>query len=151
MPVRLLLDAKSPLEQTITVEGRTRALLQFNVSINEPGLHSGFVEVRGADELPFDDRRFIAFETRLPERILIVDGEPGTSVFGNETYYLETAFRLDLPGGQSKEAPPTPYEPVRIAAGPTFALPDLAGFRIVVLCNIASVSREDAGWLSRLR
>ena len=50
---------------------------------------------------------------------------------------------------QSKEAPPTPYEPVRIAAGPTFALPDLAGFRIVVLCNVASVSREDAGWLSR--
>ena len=53
VPVRLLLDGRSPAEQTITVEGRTRGLLQFNVPINEPGLHSGFVEVRGADELPF--------------------------------------------------------------------------------------------------
>ena len=45
-----------------------------------------------------------AFETRMPERVLLVDGEPGPSVFGNETYYLETALRLSLPGEQAKEA-----------------------------------------------
>ncbi len=61
VPVRLVLDGKSPLEQKVTVEGRTRALVQFDVPINEPALHSGFVEVQGGDELPFDDRRYHRF------------------------------------------------------------------------------------------
>jgi Aerotolerance regulator N-terminal len=150
VPVRLVLDGKNRVEQKITVAGRTRALLQFDAPINEPGLYSGFVEVRGGDELPFDDRRFIAVETRLPERVLLVDGEPGPSVFGNETYYLETALRLGVPGAESKDAPPTPYEPVRIdGSGPSFTLPDLAGFRIVALCNVGALSREAAGELTR--
>jgi Aerotolerance regulator N-terminal len=150
VPVKLALDGNSPIEQTITIEGRTRALLSFDVPIDEPGVYSGFVEVKGDDELSFDNRRYVAFETRLPERVLLVDGEPGPSVFGNETYYLETALRLGLPGNEAKEAPPTPYEPVRIeAAGPAYTLPDLDGFRVVVLCNVAGVSRESAGSLSR--
>jgi hypothetical protein len=150
LPVKLVLDGTRPIEQTITIEGRTRALVSFDAPINEPGLYSGFVEVKGGDELPFDDRRYIAFETRLPERVLLVDGEPGPSVFGNETYYLETALRLGLPGDAAKEAPPTPYEPVRLeAAGPTFELPELSGYRVVALCNVAAVSPESAARLSR--
>ena len=150
VPVSLVLNGKSPVEQKITVEGRTRAIIHFDATINEPGLYSGYVEVRGGDELPFDDRRFIALETRLPERVLLVDGEPGPSVFGNETYYLETALRLGVPGVDSKDAPPTPYEPVRIdGSGSSFTLPDLASYRIVALCNVAAVSRDVAGQLSR--
>ena len=116
VPVRLELDGKIALEQTIAVQSRSRGLVHFDVPIDEPGLHSGFVEVRGDDELKFDDRRYVAFETRLPERVLLVDGNPGSSVFANETYYLETALRLGLPGDESKKAPDTPYEPVRVAA-----------------------------------
>ena len=51
---------------------------------------------------------------------------------------------------RSKDGPVTPYEPVRIAGdGPSFNLPDLAQFRIVALCNVAAVSREQAVALSR--
>jgi Aerotolerance regulator N-terminal len=150
LPVKLVLDGKSAIEQTVTIEGRTRTLVSFDAPISEPGLYSGFVEIKGGDELPFDDRRYIAFETRLPERVLLVDGEPGPSVFGNETYYLETALRLGLPANKAKEAPPTPYEPSRIeAASPTFELPELTGYQIVALCNVAAISRENAGRLSR--
>ncbi len=150
VPVRLDLDGTRPIEQTVTIEGRTRALVSFDAPITEPKLYSGFVEITGGDDLPFDDRRYIAFETRLPERVLLVDGEPGPSVFGNETYYLETALRLGLPGDAAKEAPPTPYETVHLeAAGPAFALPELSGYRIVALCNVAAMSRENAAVLSR--
>ena len=69
--------------------------------INEPGLYHGFVEVAATDDLPFDNRRWLAFEARLPDRVLLIDGEPGPSVFGNETYYLETALRLRVPGDES--------------------------------------------------
>jgi hypothetical protein len=150
VPVSLVLERKSALEQKITVEGRTRQLVQFDIPLKQPALQTGFAMVKGGDDLPFDDRRYFAFETRMPERVLLVDGEPGPSVFGNETYYLETALRLAAPGDQSKEAAATPYEPVRIeAAGLSFHLPDLAGFRIVVLCNVTAISREQALALSR--
>ena len=148
--MRLVLDGQSAIEQNVTVAGRSRGLVHFDVPIEKPALYSGFVEVKAGDELPFDDRRYLAFETRMPERVLLVDGEPGPSVFGNETYYLETVLRLSLPGEQAKEASPTPYEPTRIAAaGGSFLLPDLAPYRIVFMCNVANVSREQAAALSR--
>ena len=150
VPVRLVLNRTITLEQTINVAGRSRGLVHFDVPIDVPGLYSGFVEVRGDDELKFDDRRYVAFETRLPERVLLVDGDPGSSVFANETYYLETALRLGLPGDESNQAPVTPYEPVRVVAvGADGWLPDLAGYRIVALCNVAGVSPEIAQRLSR--
>ena len=139
-----------PIEQRITIDGRTRRVVHFDVPLQQPALHSGFAVVKGDDELPFDDRRFIAFETRSAVRVLLVDGEPGPSVFGNETYYLETALRLGVPGDETKEGGATPYEPVRIdGAGPSFILPDLARYRIVVLCNVAAVPSEHAVALSR--
>ena len=150
VPVVLALEGMSPLEQKITIEGRTRRLTHFDLRLDKPALHSGFALIKGNDELPFDDRRFFAFETRLVERVLLVDGEPGPSVFGNETYYLETALRLGVPGDHSKDRSGTPYEPVRIAGeGPSFILPDLVRYRIVVLCNVAALSREQAVALSR--
>jgi hypothetical protein len=146
--VKLAIEGRTPMEQNLTLEGRASRLLHFDTPIDQPGLHSGFVEIKGGDELSFDDRRFVAFETRMPERILLIDGEPGTSVFGNETYYLETALRLGLPGDESKGAL-TPFVPERIAGdGASLALPALAGYRMVVMCNVAAISREEAGALS---
>jgi hypothetical protein len=150
VPVRLALEGMRPLEQTITVEGRTRRNVHFDIPLKKPALLSGYTAVLGGDELPFDDRRFLAVETRMPERVLLLDGEPGPSVFGNETYYLETALRLAVPGDDLKEGPNTPYEPVRITAqGASFVLPDLGGYRIVMLCNVAELSGEHAVALSR--
>ena len=149
VPVKLALNGIRPLEQRVTLEGRTRRLVHFDVPIKEPAIHTGFVELKAGDELPFDDRRYVAFETRLPERVLLVDGEPGPSVFGNETYYLETALRLGVPGEESKEGPATPYEPGRIAGeGSAYTLPDLARYRIIFLCNVAEVTSEQAAALS---
>ena len=56
------------------------------------------------------------FRRALPDRVLLIDGQPGPSVFGNETYYLETALRLRLPGDPAA-ASPSPYEPTRRALG----------------------------------
>ena len=110
-------------------------------------LYRGFVEIAGGDDLPFDDRRWLAFDVRRPDQVLLVDGQPGASVFGNETYYLETALRLRLPDEESK-ASPTPFAPVRQAwSGPGGTLPDLSPFRVVALCNVADVSPAAAGAL----
>lgn len=147
--VRLAIDGRPAVEQTATIDARARRVVRFEVPIDQPGLYQGSVEVAGGDDLAFDDRRWLAFEARRPDRILLVDGEPGPSVYGNETYYLETALRLRLPGDESSESP-TPYEPTRIAwGGQAGSLPDLRPYSVVVLCNVADVSDADAVVLRR--
>jgi Aerotolerance regulator N-terminal len=147
--VRLSLDGQPPIAQTVAIEGRSRQIVRFEAPVRQPGLYHGFVEVVGKDDLSFDDRRFLAFEARPPDRVLVIDGEPGGSVYGNETYYLEMALRLRLPGEEST-ASPTPYEPVRQAwTSADAALPELGSFRVVALCNVEAISAADADKLSR--
>jgi hypothetical protein len=147
--VRLSLVGTSPIVRAVSLEGQSRQVVRFEVPLSKPDLYHGFVEVDGQDDLPFDDRRWLAFDARLPDRVLLIDGEPGPSVFGNETYYLETALRLRLPGDESTTAP-TPYEPVRQGwSERNGTLPELGPFRVVAVCNVPDISPSDAAILSR--
>jgi hypothetical protein len=131
--------------QTVSLAPAARQLVRFTPPIQKPGIYTGYVEVTSDDEFPLDNRRWLAVEARTPDRLLLVDGEPGETVYTNETYYLEAALRLRLP---SRGAPLTPYEPERLALPEGTDLPDLAPFRLVALCNVARLSEGD---LSRLR
>jgi hypothetical protein len=147
--IRLALEGQPAIEKIATLVGRSRQLVRFEVPIKEPRLYHGFVGVVGGDDLPFDDRRFLAFDARLPDRVLLIDGEPGPSVYGNETYYLETALRLKLPG-DDKATSATPYEPTHVALSAAgSSLPDLSPFRVAALCNVAELSPAEAGSLAR--
>ena len=147
--VRLSLEGRDPIERTVTLAGHARQLVRFEAPINEPGLYHGFVEVAGGDDLPFDDRRWLAFDARRPDRVLLIDGEPGPSVYANETYYLETALRLKLPGDLSTTSA-TPYEPTHYSwSGQGGSLGDLSNFRVVALCNVGEISSAEAGSLAR--
>jgi Aerotolerance regulator N-terminal/von Willebrand factor type A domain len=149
VPVSLSLDGEPAIEKTVSIDGHSRQLVRFEVPIKEPGLYHGSVEVAAPDDLNFDNRRWFAFDARLPDQVLLIDGEPGPSVFGNETYYLETALRLRLPGDVAAVSP-SPYEPTRVPwAAQGGSLPDLSPFHVVGLCNVPDISPADAGALAR--
>jgi hypothetical protein len=136
--------------QTVSLDPVSDQLLQFTPPIEKPGLYTGYVEVETPDEFPLDNRRWLAFEAQSPDRLLLVDGQPGITVHANETYYLEMALRLRLPG---KGSPLTPYEPERLAwlGSPRSEgahLPDLSSFRVVVICNVDQLAESD---IDRLR
>jgi hypothetical protein len=138
--VRLTFDGPAPLGQqvqTISVPASSLQEVIFQVLIEKPGVYSGHVELTGDDEFAVDDRRWLALDARPPDRLLLLDGQPGISVYGNETYYLEMALRLRL---TDKDAPRTPYEPTRLAWDENSKLPDLRPFRVVVPCNVARFS-----------
>lgn len=146
--VRLILKADgATVDQTqkISVGPGANQAVSFSVPGGKPGTYEGSVEVSGKDGCPIDDRRWLAFEVRQPDRLLLVDGEPGVSAFGNETYYLEAALRLAVAGQGSQ----TPYEPVRQALNDSQPLPDLSGASVVVLCNVAELNAADSRQLDR--
>jgi hypothetical protein len=146
--VRLHLEGSGarPADQskTITIAPAASAEIDFSVPINLPGLYQGSVEVAADDGFPADNRRYLAFEARSADRLLLVDGEPGSSVYGNETYYLEMALRLALPG---KSSAMTPYEPERLVLEGGTHLPELGPYRVVVLCNVAGPGENDLAQL----
>ena len=139
--------------------------MRFQPPLERPGLYHGAVGIVGEDDFPPDDRRWLAFEARRPDRILLVDGDPGPSVYSHETYYLETALRLRAaedeapPGGSAPRDSegakwPTPYDPVRLDAGvpgsaAPASLPDLSGFSVVVLCNLGELQDQAAEDLAK--
>jgi hypothetical protein len=141
--VRLALEgAGAGIEQTqtVSVSAGSSQEVRFSVPVEKPGVYTAFVEVADDDEFPPDNCRWLAFEARPPDRLLLVDGEPGRTVYTNETYYLEAALRLRLPG---KGAPLTPYEPERLAWDEGTSLPALGPYRVVVLCNVDRLGEAD--------
>jgi hypothetical protein len=141
--IRLVLDGSGAgieQHQTLQITAKSVQEVHFSVPIARPGLYTGFVEVRDNDDFPLDNRRWLAFDARPPDRLLLVDGEPGRTVYTNETYYLEAALRLRLPG---KGDPLTPYEPERLAWNEGATLTGLNRYRAVVLCNVQRMGAPD--------
>jgi hypothetical protein len=147
--VRLALEGpggKFELVEKVDVEGSTRREVRFRPDIKKPGLYRGSVEVVSDDELPFDNVRHHAFEARRPESVLLVDGEPGASVYSNDTYFLESALRLRLPGAGP---PATPFDPRRLAWDGGANWPSLLDTSVVVLANVPDVPKAVADSLKR--
>ena len=128
------------IERQADVPAYGGTVFEFLLPIVTDGLYRGGVSTSYADTMPVDNQRWVAFEARHPERILLVDGQEGRSVFSNETYFLETALRL-----QTEEASGAirSFEPDRMAWESGEGFPPLDGYRAVVLANLRRLSVED--------
>ena len=148
VPVTLRLRGPAGIisqKQTLDLPGGRRESTNFALQIDTPGLYQGEVSIEYEDDLACDNRAYVAFEVRHPDRVLLVDGQPGRSVYANETYFLEMALRLDVP---TSDASSRTYEVERIVWEDGRGFPDLTGFRVIVLANLRVMSSED---LRRLR
>ncbi len=127
-------------ENQIDVSGLGRTTIEFSLPLETDGLYQGKVSIATDDALKIDNTRWIAFEARHPDRVLLVDGQEGRSVFSNETYYLETALRLQLtdPAGPTRS-----FETERIAWEAGKGFPRLDGYRVIVLANVRRLSSDD--------
>jgi hypothetical protein len=117
-----------------------RVVVELPCPLRDDGVYRGEVHITADDLLPVDNRRFLAFEARHPDRVLLVDGQEGRSVYSNETYFLETALRLTT---DETEGRLRAFEPDRIAWEAGEGFPRLDGFRVVVLANLRRLSPAD--------
>jgi Aerotolerance regulator N-terminal/von Willebrand factor type A domain len=132
------------VEQTIDISGQGSTTVDLLLPIEKDGLYQGTINIKTDDALEVDNQRSFAFEARRPERILLVDGQEGRSVFTNETYFLETALRLrtDESSGLSRS-----FEPERIVWSSGEGFPRLEGYRAIVLANVGRFSETDGARL----
>jgi len=133
-------DGRIEASKQIDVARRASAVVDLPLDVKTDGLYKGLVRVKYDDVLAVDNSRWVAFEARHPDRVLLVDGQEGRSIFSSETYFLETALRLrtEEAGGQMRS-----FEPERIVWESGEGFPRLDGYRAVVLANVRRLSDKD--------
>ncbi|MSR57490.1 MAG: hypothetical protein EXS05_07440 [Planctomycetaceae bacterium] len=131
---------KIVVAREVDIAGHGRISLDLPLDIEVDGVYRGQVSVAHNDALALDNLRWVAFEARHPDRVLLVDGEEGRSIFGNETYFLETALRLaaDDSAGRLRS-----FEAERIVWESGKGFPRLDGYRAVVLANVRKLAPAD--------
>lgn len=115
------------------------APVEFRHTFRSPGVHTVSVELE-PDNLPRDDRRFIALDARESVNVLLVDGEPGAEAFSGETDYLRRSLRPGDDAGLSLFLP----EVVTVEG---FSGADLPRYDAVVLANVERLSEPAAATL----
>jgi len=151
VPVRLHLESAGStpidLDRTIDLDGNASMTVDFALPELDEGLRRGYVEASTGDDLPFDDRRFLAFGVAPAARVLLVDGDPGRSPMEAETYFLRAALRLAPDGETYGKSPfdPRAVDLFDLRGG----LPDLAKSVAVVLANVADLPPADAQALAK--
>jgi hypothetical protein len=146
--VRLHLEAgdkKRDMEKSIELEGGAAKTVEFSLPEISEGLWRGHVETSPGDDLPFDDRRYLALSIAPPARVLLANGDSGRSPFESETYFLQAALRLAPPGEHYAK---TPFDTDSVDLVGNTALPGLEKTKAVVLANVESLGSSDADRLA---
>lgn len=133
-------------KNSIRVPPAARTTLDVPLAIQRDGTYRGRVTIHDSEGAAWDNQRWVAFEARHPDRLLLVDGQPARSVYASETYYLETALRLR---GSGSGPLSRSFEVERIVWEAGEGFPELRGFRGVILANVRRLSGQDRSRLVR--
>ena len=132
--VDLLLGGETVGQQLTDLAADEEVAVPFRIVAPETGLHWGEVRLQG-DAFTEDDRFYVALQTVAPARVLMVDGDPGTSLFESETFYLLSALQPRGSLGSPLFHPkPLVWEGLEQER--------LSDYSVIVLCNVEALSPQ---------
>ena len=98
--VELFLSGVKKDQKSIALKAGEEGKVYFDASFDGPGWVNGELRLTG-DRLPYDDHFYFPIKIRDKVRVLVVDGDPRTSLRTGESYYLVNALR---PGPEEDSA-----------------------------------------------
>ena len=98
--VQLYLSGVKVDQKSMELKAGQEGKALFELFLEKPGWADGEVRLSG-DQMPFDDVFYFPLKIREKVRVLIVDGDPRTSLKASESYYLVNALN---PGGVGRVA-----------------------------------------------
>jgi hypothetical protein len=139
LPVRLLVDDRTLDQRLIDLPKGTSTEVSFDVAFDQPGYRRVAIQL-ASDALPADDTFYMTVPVRKALRVLLVDGDPRTTLVASETFYVMHALnpeRANHPGPiQPRVVPVEEVEGLR-----------LGEFDVILLANVGTLS---AGLRARL-
>jgi hypothetical protein len=135
------LEAEGLRVTAVVPPGSERVVFRFRPPREEV---RGWVSVAGGDAWPADDRRPFAVRWSEPARILLVDGQPGSTPFEGQAYFIQKA--LTASGAAHGKSPFKPEIVYALAdrQGPV----SLDGVRAVALCGVTELTPASARQLA---
>ena len=132
--VDLLLGGETVGQQLTDLAADEEVAVPFRIVAPAAGLHWGEVRLQG-DAFGEDDRFYVALRTVAPARVLVVDGDPGASLFDSETFYLFSALQPRGSLGSPLFHPkPLVWEGLEQER--------LSDYNVIVLCNVEALSPQ---------
>lgn len=132
VPVRLLVDERTLDQRLLDLPRGAEAEVVFDVVFDQPGYRRGAI-VLGGDALPADDAFYFTVPVRKALRVLLIDGDPRTTLVASETFYLMNALN---PEGPSRPGPIQPRV-VPVEEAERLRLDD---YDVVALANVLTLS-----------
>ncbi|HEX6770036.1 MAG TPA: BatA domain-containing protein [Candidatus Binatia bacterium] len=138
--VQLSIDGQNKEQKLVTIPAKGETSLTFQTRIGQAGPHAGQITLK-KDGLAGNPAAHFALDAQDKLRVLLVDGDPQTSLVQSETFFLSRALN---PSGERDAS----------LFLPTVVLPDglnaanLDNYQVVMLANLAALPD---GFVTRLQ
>src|SRR5258706_278547 len=129
--VQLSIDGQNKEKKLATVPPKGETTVSFQTRINQPGAHNGKVMLK-QDGLAGNALANLALEAQDKLRVLVVDGDPQTSLVQSESFFLIRALN---PAGERDSSLFLPT----VILGDGLNAANLESFQVVMLCNVATL------------
>ena len=130
--VDLMVNQRKAGQQLVDLRPEEQVAVPFRITAPAAGMHQAEIRLE-EDSLAEDDHFYFAFQTLAPARILIVDGDPGPSLFESEIFYLMQALQPFSALQRAVFHPvPTPWEGIDRES--------FDDYQVIVLCNVEAIS-----------
>ena len=130
--VQLSIDGQNREQKLATVPAKGETSVKFQARVSQAGAHVGQVTLK-KEGLAGNAALHFTLDAQDKLKILVVDGDPQTSLVQSETFFLSRALN---PAGERDSS----------LFLPTVIVPDglnsatLDGYQVVMLCNVAALS-----------
>ena len=128
--VQLYIDDQPKEQKLVSLAPRSETEVGFQFTLARPGSHHGAVTLK-KERLAGNPSSYFTLQAQDKLKVLIVDGDPQTSLVLSETFFLSRA----LNPGESDGSPFLPTVTIPDALG-TIALDS---YQALVLCNVAAI------------
>jgi uncharacterized membrane protein YobD (UPF0266 family) len=129
--VQLSINGQNKDQKLTSVPARADATVVFQTRLSQAGSHAGQLTIK-KDGLAGNATMHFGLHAQDKLRVLVVDGDPQTSLVQSETFFLTRALN---PAGESDSSQylPTVIIPDGLSAAA------LESYQVIVLCNVANL------------
>jgi hypothetical protein len=129
--VQLSIDGETKEQKLTSIQPRGETSVTFQTRLAQPGTHVGQLTLKKAG-LAGSPVAYFTLDAQDKLKILVVDGDPQTSLVQSETFFLTRA--LNPAGDQNSSLYlPTVIIPDGLSAAP------LDSYQVVILCNVSAL------------
>ena len=128
---QLSIDGQNRGQKLITVPPRTENSVSFQTRLGQPGTHAAQVILK-KDGFAGNSSTNFTLEAQDKLKVLVVDGDPQTSLTQSETFFLSRALN------PSDESDASVFVPTVILADGLNSA-SLESYQVVMVCNVASL------------